>query len=1428
VPKTDRILANLPPTFRALGDPSPLRALTNGYGGELQTAENKLVAVMRAHWVDFADAGEQAITDLGLIGALYGLAPRPDESVEEFRDHLKRYVRTFLDGTVTVRGLLRITAEALGLHIDDIGLDSWWDRADPILVTTAPRGEDAASLVLGVPSVTRHGHDPLPAVLEGEVDLRTGVDLRAFNRLWIARDGHGALPVDLTIGGDPASVRPEQIAQAINTGLGLANFATVVDGRIRLTSQTTGPHAVITIEDGPGDAADLVLGLRARVYEGADAARAVVTGTQDLSTGVDLTAERYLRVIVGGTHEAEVDCAASAANPATADIGDLTDAINDALGITVASDDGRFLALTSPTAGAHGYIALLPPAAQDATKRLFGAVRQFTFGTDARNARVTGDRDLGAGVDLRGTSKLRLRLNAQPAVTLDVAGAEPITTTPAEIVAAINEGLNDTIASHDGSRVTLASSTAGADGRLVVEEVAGDAAEPMLGLRSRTATGVSRSTASFTGTADLSGNVDLSARHLLSLAVDGASPVEVDLSQGIHDPSAVGVQHLVDAINTALGRPTDDPVATDDGARLILVSPTPGAGGNIVVDPLVRTDRRRFVTRATVTDDAAGAVFGFTTGGATGAPATAARIDGHTDLSAGADLTVNRYLRIGLGTAAPVEVDCAGTRPRATTPAEITEAINRTLKQNQKVALTDDRTISLLAPTAGADSVIKLEPPQSRDALDQVLGVAPQKVVGIDAGGVRLIGIPDLSGGATLAGDAALRLGIDGGAAVDVQLGDGATTTSRGLSQVAALINQALAGQVAAHDGSHLILTSPTTGAASRLEIGVPTTGTDMTKDLLGIAPPRTYQGRAAAAAELVGIVDLNPGADLHLANQLTIVVDGGPPVTVDMLAHGAATPTAVTVGEIATAINAGTTANAATVVIPGGLSIALTSPTTGSDSSIEVRRTAVGDVAPLLLGSAGITVTGSAPTHATLDGTADLLKPVDLSARSVMRLSIDKAAPVDIDVVGVTPAKTLIEEIVDAINAVLPGVAAAGPDHQIRLASPTEGPDGSVEALPLRVLEVVEYPVVPTSASAQVGHGSVMMFSNVGAAEVPGAIEINTTGGVASPRIAHAAAGWSIRIREAIGAGGFLTIELAPDGVPAATVTENGAPRTVPKERIETVGSGVLLIRRGSNVWSFSECRAARFDTAVFDADRFAGGPCSEEAVLDLSRFGPPGDWAESVFAAGPHGPTAEMTVRWDAHAAGRLTVNLPAELDRRFGVAFGDGRFGNAEPERIGHVVTEPVDDPNYLVGRINADSKLVEANPQLVPAVPIGWEPVTLPFRDPVRMTGGRRDAVARMFLSEQGLSPRFLELQAAEAGVFGNDIELTGRASGPAVYDLEISYPGDRFENARRTVFGPPLPTRAEDLLHPGPVGIGTAKAAGVHADVTKDQVEGTTS
>ena len=87
------------------------------------------------------------------------------------------------------------------------------------------------------------------------------------------------------------------------------------------------------------------------------------------------------------------------------------------------------------------------------------------------------------------------------------------------------------------------------------------------------------------------------------------------------------------------------------------------------------------------------------------------------------------------------------------------------------------------------------------------------------------------------------------------------------------------------------------------------------------------------------------------------------------------------------------------------------------------------------------------------------------------------------------------------------------------------------------------------------------------------------------------------------------------------------------------------------------------------------------------------------------------------------------------------------------------------------------------------------------------------------SDQG---RFVEIAAAEPGTYGNDIRVSARLVGPEIYDVEVSMPGARFENARAVVLGPDLPTLADQLLAPGPVGVAAAKAAGVRAIVTRDR------
>ena len=214
----DRILANLPPTFAPLPRPTAISAIADAFGGELSQAENALAALMFSHWVDFADTNANIPADLSSIASLYGLAPRDDETIEEFRAHLKRYVRTFIEGTVTVRGVCRIVAEALGLVIADeyAQIDTWWNRPSGSLTSVDPAGDDAATLLFGVPAVDVRGVAAGPAMFIGTVDFSAPVDLRGRSLLRLAVDGATAATFDLASRiGDPGAASLNQIVTAL-------------------------------------------------------------------------------------------------------------------------------------------------------------------------------------------------------------------------------------------------------------------------------------------------------------------------------------------------------------------------------------------------------------------------------------------------------------------------------------------------------------------------------------------------------------------------------------------------------------------------------------------------------------------------------------------------------------------------------------------------------------------------------------------------------------------------------------------------------------------------------------------------------------------------------------------------------------------------------------------------------------------------------------------------------------------------------------------------------------------------------------------------------------------------------------------------------------------------------------------------------------
>jgi hypothetical protein len=1137
----DGILANLPPTFAGLPRPSALASFADAFGGELRDAENSLAAVMFAHWVDFADLNADTLADLQSIAALYGLAPRDDESVEGFRAHLKRYVRTFIDGTTTVRGIFRITAEALGLVIADDQLDTWWDRASgPLLRTTEAAADDAATLLFGTASAMVRGTAAQPAGFLGAADLSRPLDLRGRSLLSVAVNGAAAVTTDLAASLDPAAADLGALVAAIGGIAGIA--AEARGGRLFIHTRSSGQTSTLTLGDITGDAVPALLGIPPHDYAGRDATRARIVGTIDLPSTFDLSVRRFLRLSVDGiTHE--VDCAGGTA--AATSLADVVAAINTQAGAGIADTDGTRLALMSATPGLGGSVAILAATAGDVRGMLLGMAPSFARGANSAPARVTGAVDLSAGIDLSQRSKLALAVDGLAAQVIDCAGPTPQKTFAGDIATAINAAIGQPnaiqpVATQNGSAVTLTSLQAGAAGRIrLLAAAQGDALDLIFGIASRTATGTDATAARLAGTPDLSAGVDLSAVQRVQLAIDDATPVIIDLAAAGLGHAGVAAADIAAAVNAATG------AATAEGGRLALASTAPGEQGSVALLPIEVTRTRAFVSRAFPIDEASNIVLGSFAADVQGAEATAGRLTGALDLHDGLDLSRARYLRVALDGGAPRDIDCASTsrRARAVLLGDLVAAIDQRLGAGTASVATDSLgtgPLVLTSPTRGAASAVAV-PPGGGDAGGTLLGGAPRGVSGTAASRVSFAGLRDLSLRIDLSAANRVRLAIDGGAPVEIVCaGDNPAATSP--AEIAGRINGGLGGAYASTDGRVLRLASAVAGSTGGIAF-LPPSQDDATKLIFGIAPGRFYHGDDPAPAVLAGTAALPATLDLSATPYLRLAVDDAAGVLIDCRGTD---PGATTPARIAQRINdafAALTAKLAATFDAGRL--VLTAASTGPQSRIALQAAADFDAAAVLLG-ATTAQPGQDGTPATLTGTIDLRQPVDLSQRPVLRLAIDGGRPLDIDVSGAAPDATFGDEIAAALNAALPGLATLDANGHLVLAAPNSGSgsgsrsgaDSRLAVLPLRPLELIDYPPVPVSAPVQtLASGGGFTLHNDGAADSRVAFTLSSPGGLCGVELLNLTFGARIRIDTIAAPGEALEVAAADDGSVAATL---------------------------------------------------------------------------------------------------------------------------------------------------------------------------------------------------------------------------------------------------------------------------------------------------
>ena len=1157
--KTDRILSYLPGTFQALPRPTALYSLVNAFGVELLHGENSLAAVMQAHWVDHADRFSEDIVDLAKIAALYGLTPRPDESVEEFREHLKRYIRIFLEGTVTVQGILRITAQALGVSIADdyADMDTWWTRNTDSLITSMARGDDAVEMLFGTRNKMAFGNPAQTAFVIGSIDLSSGVDLNSSNKLKLKVNKLAPIEINLIAGiNEPDKINLDSLITSINNisneKLGF-DIAKAQNNRLFLSSPTTGANSQLELQAVDADATSSILGILPRVFNGTTATSATVTGLSNLENGIDLSNEHFLRLIIDNTQLAEIDCAGPIPENTTLD--QVRDAINNAFDFELASHDGQYITLLSSGSGFSSSIGFQQAAAQDAKNQLFGAVNSVHTGKDAQAARIESSRDLRLGVDLSKQFNIRVIMDGLNAVTINCAGADSANTQLPEIVLAINSALGreGDVASQNGRYISLQSSVVGINSQIEFRVPNNDATEIIFGIGPRKFKGQNAKAARFDGeqiNLDENGHLDISARRFLKLAIDGGSAQIINLAQQLMnqnlDPRKADLVTVANAINQAVNAT----IATQANGHLQLTSPSTGAASQLSVSPIEEVIERQFVTRAVITDEASQAIFGFVEKQATGTAATAARLIGTRDLSHGVDLRDSAYISLSLDNQTPVDINCAGKRPRATLLAEIVANINQQLASG--VASDDGKHLLLTSQLTGSDSHITFATPRSNDALDTVMGIAPGTFRGSAASRVNFVGIINVAQSIDLSTASHIKLVTDGDA-VEIDCA-GNNPESTLASEIVNNINLALISQdlkpIASFDGAHILLTSNSSGQQSRIDFETATTGADATMLIFGINPPRQYQGQEAKPAKITGITELDTPSNLEQARFLNLSINGQTAVIVDCAAQAEDAKT-VGLGDIITAINDSFDQPVAST--QDGIHLVLTSPSSGINSQISVDAHSSSDARTLLFGDDVLEDTqGSLFQPATITGEIDLLSPADLSERRNIRLVVNNSAPLDIDVGGVAPATTFLDEIIQAINSVIPGLASGTDEDKLRLTAPISESDSHLTLLPLRHLEMIEYPPgFKASPVKRVQHGDSWSINNSGVTETIANIQLVPTQGSFGSQLVNLTHGSYLRILTELSSNETLNIGLNSQGyLDAELYLNDGTTRKLsPKE---------------------------------------------------------------------------------------------------------------------------------------------------------------------------------------------------------------------------------------------------------------------------------------
>jgi hypothetical protein len=1226
----------------------------------------------------------------------------------------------------------------------------------------------------------------------------------------------GKLPVTIDCGGaSPGATLPNEIVEAINNALG-AQYATQDGSRVTLRSRTVGSTSTVAfLAAGATDARAAIFGISERTTTGTVASAAEIVGTIDLTNGLDIGGTRFLDLAFDGGPPIDIDLRVAAPYNRTtrsrlASASAIASAIDAAVGAAVATLRSNRLVIASRTTGAFSAVTLRSRAsivtrrfvtrgllATDAAPVLLGATHALARGRAPSAARVVGTVDLRLGVDVSSGRALRIAIDGRSPIDIDCAtatGARARALTLDEVLVALRTALgNVAIVASDGGRVVLTSKTDGGASEIAFF-AGGSALASLLGVVPGSLRGSDALGVTFVATADLAGGVDLTAASHLKLAIDGKIS-EIDCAAGDPDPAHVGLPAIVARINLAFG----STVATSDGHVLSLRSATSGATATIEL-------------LAPAGADATHALLGVTAVRAyRGRDARAARVRGSVVLSATSDLRIRRFLRVAVSGGAWVDIDCAGVDPATTTPAEIVSALDRAIPE---LATLDGAHLVLSAPSLGSASRLDVAESAAGDARARVFGNVAEVTTGEAAAPATIAGAIDLLAPIDLSGGSTLALALDGAPPMTIDVG-GAAPERTVLAEIVDAIEAVLPGVARASADDRLVLASPHVGALARLElvpvrtidlVDYPTRATETTTTLAhgdrwtvrndgAVAASGTLEIRAPHGVEGVQLVRLVEGLRLRIK----AIVGSGGILRVRTTQRGGLEAEVV-------AANGSTTTLPARALASGPIGVHVFVP---SANAVALRAIATPHARALTLDDA------ENARVVQLRARGNIATDVEILARAVEADLATIASTVATDDDGTATIRGRLR--LDGTNFALHD-AHDTLIARVRQTLPSVTLDRFLDraiALSGRLVATVDgIPMIVASLASDLFDVEIASRPPLGAGA--GIIERYpaVTIGSDEPYVASLA--------RAI-----------------ATTSRLVLASEIPKAR-------VLELASGKTSWLYLDCDDARFDRDRFDRVDFPGLACEERGIFDASLFtrsqGFVGDEedlrAHFGDALATARSTSEIRLAWERHAPGAFRVDLPADLDRAFGARFDADRFATprdsaeAYPGVIVDVrgdLSDTVANVDNLATRINANSRLVSA--KIVARVPIGFEPLEMPFHRPRRrfLHNGRGDAPARLYLTDPGASA-FIEIRARDDGSYGDAIAITARVAGPARFDVTVAYEGARTENARLTAFAgeivpperDPLPALVAEILKPRPAGIVQAKAAGVRADVSRER------